>query len=302
MKNILFSKISDGYPTLTKQIFSLIHSILWAKNTNKKIILLDYFISENIKIPCNEVFDIDKLNKDLAQFEVVVLDKTTIEYKINALLFNDNNKIVDKSDKIDKIIDPPSTVKEIFINYSINGITFSETYPRMKMNTDINLYAYTYFTGWINEIDQDLFNTMIMNIEFKDYLKSKVKTGNIIHILNEELLVFSQKKNVNPIEYQTKLNNTYIHIINEHMNKNDEIILISNSKNDTIINFLNENKYNYKYEITDNSFKQIEILYYQCNIFVGNFNIETLIGDAYSYYLSNKIKCKKKIMLDITNL
>jgi len=301
MKNILFSKIMEGQ-TLTNQVFSFIHSILLAKNSNKKIILLDYFLNEKIKIPCKEVFNLDKLNSYLKKFDVVVLDKTDIDYKINAVLFNENNKIVDKTEGFDKCIDPPRNVKEIFINYSINDMTFSETYSNTKINTDINLYSYTYFTGWINEIDKDLFNTMLINIDFKDYLKSEVKTGNVIHILNEELIPFSLKKNVNPTEYQNILNNTYIHIINEFMNKNDEIILLSNSKNEAILNFLNENKYNYKYEIIDSSFKQIEPLYYQCNLFIGNFNIETLMGDAYSYYLSTKIKCKKKIMLDITNL
>ena len=299
MKNILFSKITtnknDG---LTEQVFSLINSIFIAKEQKKKVIILDSFKNENIPIPCFEVFELDALNNFLKEHDIFIIDKTCIDYKINALLYNQDNKVVDMTDNISKVINPPKNVTQVFINYTINNKTFSETYPRINLTTDIELYTYTYQHLDENIKKDKLFESILKNIDFKPYLKKVTNFDNIIHI-NEEIKKYA---GVNTGQYKYKLDQTYIHLIMEFMNKDETILLIGKSENQTVNDFLKENDYKYEVEILTDSFKEIELLHCECKTFVGNFDLEYLKGNAYSYYLSNKLKCEKKIMIDLYNL
>ena len=297
MKSIFFSKISTPENNgLAEQTFSLINSILIAKQQNKKVIILDSFKSDNIPIPSCEVFDLEKLNNFLKEHDILIVDKSCIDYKINAVFYNQDNKVVDITDKVKKVISPPQNVSEIFINYTINDKTISDTYPRMNLTTDIQLYTYNQVEANIQK--DKLFDSILTNIDFKPYLKKNMHFDNIIH-LNEE---YEKYAGVNIEEYKYKLDQTYIHIIEEFMNKQESVLLIGKSENQMVNDFLKEKDYNYEVDILTDSFKEIELLHYSCNTFVGNFDLENLKGNTYSYYLSKKLKCKKKIMIDLYNL
>jgi hypothetical protein len=295
MKSILFSKITTNENGLTEQVLSLVNSILSAKQQNKKVLILESFKNEHISIPCSEVFDLDSLNNFLKPYDILVLDKSCIDYKINAILYNQDNKVVDMTDKITKLICPPQNVSQVFINYTINHKTISDTYPRINLNTDIQLYTYHQVSANIQK--DKLFETILMSLDFKPYLKRVTCFDNIIH-LNDVYEPYSG----NIQEYKYKLDQTYIHIISEFMKKEETILLIGNSENQKVNDFLKENGYTYEVDILTDSFKEIELLHYTCNTFVGNFDLETLKGNTYSYYLSKKLKCKKKIMIDLYNL
>jgi hypothetical protein len=103
-------------------------------------------------------------------------------------------------------------------------------------------------------------------------------------------------------EYKYKLDQTYIHIITEFMNKDETILLIGKKENQLVNEFLKENNYKYEVDILTDSFKEIEILQYSCKTFIGNFDLDNLRGNLYSYYLSKKITSKKKVMIDLYNL
>ena len=87
MKSVLFSKISTENG-LIEQVLSLVNSIWSAKQYNKKVIILDSFKNDNIAIPCCEVIDLEHLNNFLKQKgeDILIVDKTCINYKINAIL------------------------------------------------------------------------------------------------------------------------------------------------------------------------------------------------------------------------
>ena len=141
-----------------------------------------------------------------------------------------------------------------------------------------------------------------MNIEFKPYLKKGegLHFDNIVHLHDEcEPYVGSS---LTMGEYKYKLDQTYIHLITEFMNKDEGILLIGKKENQMVNDFLKENNYKYEVDILTDSFKEIEILQYSCNTFIGNFDLDTLRGNLYSYYLSKKITCKKKVMIDLYNL
>ena len=298
MKSVLFSKITTLENNgLTEQVLSLINSILNAKEHNKKVVILHSFKNENIHIPCSEVFELEVLNNFLKPYDILVIDKSCIDYKINAVLYNQNNKVVDLTDKVTKIISPPENVSQVFINYTINNKTISDIYSRINITTDIQLYTYHHVVPNINK--NKLFDTILMNLDFKPYLKSICRHfDNIVH-LNEECEPYA---GLNIGEYKNKLDQTYIHLIREFMNKDESILLIGKSENQIVNDFLKENEYKYEVDIITDSFKEIEFLHYTCNVFVGNFDLENIKGNPYSYYLSKKMKCKKKIMLDLYNL
>jgi hypothetical protein len=297
MKSILFSKITTHENNdLTEQVFSLINSILLAKDQNKKVIILDSFKNENIPIPTSEVFELDILNNFLKEYDILVIDKTSIDYKINAVLYNQNNKVVDITDNVPNIIYPPQNVSQVFINYTINNKTISETYPSINLKTDINLYT---FQNVDSKIKNDkLFDSILKVIDFKPYLKKGSDFDNIIHI-NDDVEKYAGD---NIGEYKYNLDQTYIHLITEFMNKDESILLIGNSENQRVNDFLRDNQYKYDVDIVTDSFKEIELLHCTCKTFVGNFDLDNLKGNTYSYYLSKKIKCGKMIMIDLYNL
>jgi len=298
MKSVLFSKITTLENNhLTEQVLSLINSILNAKEQNKKVVILHSFKNENIPLPCSEVFDLDGLNNFLKQYDILVIDKSSIDYKINAVLYNQSNKVVDITDKVSKIISPPQNVSQVFINYTLNDKTISDIYPRINITTDIQLYTYQHVSANIK--NDKLFNTILMNIDFKPYLKGSSRHfDNIIH-LNEDCEPYA---GLNIREYKYKLDQTYIHLIKDFMKKDETILLIGNSENQMVNDFLKENEYTYEVDITTDSFKEIEFLHYTCNTLIGNFDLENLKGNPYSYYLSKKLKCKKKVMIDLYHL
>lgn len=241
MKSILFTSISRKNNELYEQVFSLINSVLMAKKTNKKVIVVDSFNSENIPIPFCEVFDLSGLNNLLKQLDIdiIVVDKTFIDYKINAVLYNQNNKIVDMTDKTkpNGQIIPPENVSQVFINYTINKKTISDTYLRTNITTDVHKQPYQYSEAVLSK--DNLFDVLIKGIDFKPYLKKGQSFDNIIHI---NLEYEKYRGNNNLEQYKNRLDETYIHLINEFMKKDETILLIGREENERVIDFLKKKR------------------------------------------------------------
>jgi hypothetical protein len=207
--------------------------------------------------------------------------------------------VTESSEKV-RVLSPPHNVSQVFINYTINNKTISDTYPRINLTTDIQSYTYQSVESTIKK--DKFFDTILMNIAFRPYLRicEGVRFDNIIHLHDEcEPYVGS---GLSIREYKYKLDQTYIHLITEFMNKDETILLIGKKENQMVNDFLKENNYKYEVDIITDSFKEIEILHYTCNTFIGNFDLDTLRGNPYSYYLSKKLNCKKHVMIDLYHL
>jgi len=110
--------------------------------------------------------------------------------------------------------------------------------------------------------------------------------------------------------YKNEVDNKFIDIFNKYIDKNDQTILLTYSKNDTVINYLKEN--NYSIFERDRSFMYcrelqaiIDLLIGDIcnNIFIGAWNIDTKSGSTFSYYLYKRIlKSKKTILIDLYNI
>ena len=75
------------------------------------------------------------------------------------------------------------------------------------------------------------------------------------------------------------------------MSETDENIIVSSSLSNGVIDFLNQNNYNYKFidKFFDDREKNaiVDLLVSKCcnNIFIGNFNIKNRNGSTFSYYI-----------------
>jgi len=103
-------------------------------------------------------------------------------------------------------------------------------------------------------------------------------------------------------DFKMTIENRYIELIERNIDIKDTTIILSSSFDNRVVDFLNENGYNYL--TSKNNFKYRElnaivdtIVSKKCNnILIGNFNMNKLNGSTFSYYikqtLENDIKYK----------
>jgi hypothetical protein len=130
MKNVLFIKLNTT--NINSYIISLINSIIYAINVNKKVIVFD-----------NIYIDLNITNDNLLKYNIRLIDKKTLQFKINAILYGERTNIIDitnmlinsqlfpSNSYVSKLIvnDPsPSFPKQLYYNYSINEIEYDEIY------------------------------------------------------------------------------------------------------------------------------------------------------------------------------
>jgi serine protease inhibitor ecotin len=110
-------------------------------------------------------------------------------------------------------------------------------------------------------------------------------------------------------EFQQYIENKYINLIKLYIDKNDHIIILSARIENKVIDFLNENGYSFSF--TEKHFNGreknaiVDLLVAKCcnNIFIGAFNMNTLTGSSFSYYVSNSISTDvRQIMIDLDRI
>ncbi len=130
MKNVLFIKLNTT--DINTYIISLINSIVYGINTNKKVIVFD-----------NIYIDLNITNEHLSKHNIRLIDKKELQFNINAILYGERTNIIDITDMlrnvqlfpsnsyVSKLIvnDPsPGFPKQLYYNYSINKIEYDEIY------------------------------------------------------------------------------------------------------------------------------------------------------------------------------
>jgi hypothetical protein len=148
-----------------------------------------------------------------------------------------------------------------------------------------------------------MFDNILTNITYHDdfIIKSesiineinKKKKVNIIHLRleNDAIIHWSKKNKMTHDVYLEHLENKYINLIKKYILKEDKTIILSSSASNRVIDFLNNDKYDYKF--IDKLFEDREknaiidlLISGSCNnIFIGNFNIQQHNGSSFSYYI-----------------
>jgi ribosomal protein S8 len=114
---------------------------------------------------------------------------------------------------------------------------------------------------------------------------------------------------MNEHEFRCFIENKYIELIKQHIDKNDETIILSSSSKNGVIDFFEREGYSYKF--TEKHFAGREknaivdlLISKRCNnIFIGNFNPVKLNGSSFSYFISKSLHNDvKEIMIDLDRI
>jgi hypothetical protein len=274
-----YSKIYSHGSGLTNQIFAMITSIIIAIYKKESIVVIRNFLDDFSK----EDYTIISNIIDLEQTNIYLFDKYGI------VLIDRHN--------IDSRIVSDNIVNEIIENKE---------------------YSYTF--SWINDINKDLFEDILMNIRFHPDFVEKAdsfiqeldsKKTNVIHLRVEDDAI-THWSNINHMledEFRCFIENKYIELIKQHIDKTDETIILSSSSKNGVIDFLEQEGYSYKF--TEKHFAGREknaiidlLISKRCNnIFIGNFNPVKLNGSSFSYFISKWLHNDvKEIMIDLDRI
>ena len=169
-----------------------------------------------------------------------------------------------------------------------------------------NPYHFAIFEDILTHIQ---YSTQLSNSSLITTRKlNKSNRINYVHLRVEPDAIthWSKKNGMEYNAFQQKLESTYIKLIQKYMNPLDDIIILSNSAINGVIDFLLRN--NYKVLIPEKCFKEREknaivdlLVSKKCNhVFLGCINNQILNGSTYSYYISKIIdKTVMKVGIDI---
>ena len=283
----------------------------------------------------NVDFNIESVIYGLNEKTVDITNEILQKYYINKRLF------IPIGTNLNDIKGDPfeCQVKKLVITYSINGHKFVDEYSEYIHNEiNINLENPILISNW-NQIDDCYVN----NKEFFDYLLKNIKFNNRLIKYSENALLIDSKdeykhlpvisfenKKINVIhlrverdmtghmlshnkmtqeEYDIYLQNKYIELIKKNFSKNDITFVLSYDLNNSVINFLKENKYEF-YVTKKNMFDGREkhaiidlLIGGKCNnYFIGNWNFDTRQGSTFSYLLYVRNNAVKNIFIDMYDI
>lgn len=325
-----YSKIGNLRAGFTNQIFAFITSIINAYKKGEKVVVVDNFLDDINKLtytPISKIFNINEINAFLQKkYNIIVIDKNDIQFEIISFKYGtnetnyidltdfikthyySNNKLfIDKHCSFNEMNGDPcfGVVKKFIMKYKINGYYIEEIYDEnLKSNIEINFDGpYIFNLGWLDSFNDNMFDKILTNITYNTdiVIKSELilnkinknKKINVIHLRleNDAILHWSKQNNITPNIYKEYLEKKYIDLIKKYLSETDENIIVSSSLSNGVIDFLNQNNYNYKFidKFFDDREKNaiVDLLVSKCcnNIFIGNFNIKNRNGSTFSYYI-----------------
>ena len=336
MTGIFFATITGINSGLTNQIFSLVIAIITAILRKNHTVVIGQFqpdiFDTSIKLrDCDEIFNLEETNKNLKENNIPVnlMCKSKLNYKLKSILYGSGDNIIDITEQSPSVIltgsynsikgDPsPGVVKQLCVNYLMNNKEFIDLYDETyNFNIHVKNVNNESSRGFVNKETKHLFDlilnclqykTCIDSVSFLPLLNSDEK-NNVIHLRLEDDSIqhWSRQNNLNPSIFKTQLEEKYIHMILHHSDKNIKTIIVG-SKQNKVIDFLQENNYNYIFYNLNLNGREINAIYdliqaSQCNeTFISNFNYKEFNGSSFSYYISAISKSKKIVAIDIDRI
>jgi hypothetical protein len=355
-ENIIFCKVGFPRTGLCNQLYNIANSmILAAVQDGAKVIILDDFIKDIYSletIPAKDVLNIEGTNKVLEKYNITLICKSDVKMTLDKVEYGLKDvNVVDTTQTIrdcfyrdnclyipqwtgfnDVVgIDPcPQMRKQIYVYYSLNGISFMKTFHERKLifNSPIEINFLDYSakpcnhkldesSPWLTRINRDdakelkpLFDSFLRDLRYQscfyekahDFLKdidlySKV---NVWHVRNEADAMehWGKLNNMTSSEYQTLYETKYINCVRKNINKSDvNIVLTSLKENNNIIETLKYEGYQiYVHSNIEHIGRELNglidmLIGTSCNqLFIGNFNPHTLQGSTFSYTLFNILR------------
>lgn len=259
-------------------------------------------------------------------------NRIDITKEIKESFLSNDRLFISKYVDFNKIRGDPSfgKRKKVILQYSVtsqeNEYTVQEEFDEILTEdivVDISNSDYIYHFMSLQDIYmtdfyhifEDILNHLHYSPLFTNYaLKkpvSKTNLTNVIHLRIEPDAITHWGR-INRMDYnsfQLKLESKYIELVQKYMNKDDEIIILSNSSVNGVIDFLIRN--NYKVTLSEKYFEDREknaivdlLVSKNCNhIFLGCINNHVLNGSSFSYYISKMLdKTVTKVGIDIDHI
>lgn len=223
-------------------------------------------------------------------------------------------------------------MKRLLVNYTVkykdtekyNSFFVEEFAGSLKEDLVINYNIHTaefILTELpLNQVDKHMFEFILKNVTFNEpYIHAAEEFINFINITNKKaskINVLHLRLENDIIEkwgkdkgenYISNLEDKYIEAIKQNIDKNDDTLILSYSLDNRVLAFLKDNEYKfYLKEKQINSGREINAMIdflmgkYCNNVFIGNFNENTLQGSCFSYYLINQLPSNvKKIHIEL---
>ena len=333
MNFISFAKKKMG---LTNQLFAISNGINQAIKNKCKVVVIDNFLSDfnsDTYTNISSILDLEKMNIYFKQrYNLILVDKYYFDFELlNVTYGSEDNKInitenikekyysnkklfINKNTNMNDIrYDPcPGVKKNIWFKYKLNNNIIIDKYME-HLNKNIDYTNENYIRicmGWPSK-EYNTFLDILLNITFnKNFFDisqrllsdiNLTKKVNLVHLKMEDDSInhYSKINKMSKEKVKEKLENKYIKLIKEYIDKNDTTIIVSSSFDNQVINFLNENQYNY-FTTKKKHFKYRElngivdfITSQQCNnVFIGGFNLDGNNGSTFSYYIYKSLETK----------
>lgn len=343
--NIYYLNLAQSHTGLCNQIFSLFATIIYAINNKINIIVVDKFLREinsnNYDLISN-IFDLDKLNNLLKDYNLIVIDSYVQNFKIKKVTYG-LNEINNDITELFNIIKKENII-QISNKDNLNDLFNGDPLPFHKKYLKINLEpSYEIILGeengyLIENLELDLnnilksdnfimtpnwsilkenitisnflfnnifFTTKFINIKNDFFNKYKQFSKiNIIHLrLESDIEFWASINNMNFNDFYIKLSNIYIDLIKEHIDTNDLTIILGYNVNNDVIEYLK--KYNYNYQLAEKNSLFLREENAIIDLLIG-FECNNLLigvsGSTFSLIIDNVIKNNKSILININDL
>lgn len=299
--------------------YAPIAEILNLEKTNQflekyNIALVDGNFTDNLNIitakyGCNDIFtDVTSVVKSFLTNNKLIIKK---EIDLNSI-FGDCHVNKAKILKIDFMLN----------NHNRFTMSFSEKNNFLTKDIDIDFSNknYTMIPSW-EPIDTpqhiNMTTDIYKNLTFHDVLiihsnQFIQKTGitgssivNIIHLrLEDDAISFwSYQNKLTKEDFKKRLSEKYIHLINTLIDKKDKTIILTYDTNNTVINFLKDNNYNYFiHDKIKNNNREVNAIIDIINSKYCNNVFISVCGSTFSWTIAKLIQPKLIEWIDINNI
>jgi hypothetical protein len=211
---------------------------------------------------------------------------------------------------------------KLIIDYSVNDYIFQGEFQDIINFPPSNKKSPEYPFAWIHSYDKSMFEKILDKIEFNNQFKVKAydfifkqpignQKINTLHLRIEDDMVKHLANHYKKDEayVRDKVYNKHIEIIKKYIPKKDLNIILSHSKSNPVITYMQDNGYNFKFCDKDpangreiNAIHDYLIGINSNNIFLGSFKSDFSLGSSFSICIYRKLRPGVKCILWDANI
>jgi hypothetical protein len=338
-----YVRIAEGFTGFTNQMIFLASAILSAKSHRSNVVVVQAFldtIHTSNYSPISQILNLEETNAFLKErYNVILADQFNLVFELVSVFYGIPSSFFDVTDFIlakclrnNRLVIPKEldfncirgdpcveTPKSILIRYKVNGHMFS-----LNVLSENRKGIIVLNTGGPSQLPKK-YPLDISFPEFDPILKSLVfspqmvenanrvisrmdsaRKINVLHLRMEPDAIahWSKQNHTSQSTFQLSLQKKYIDLIQKHMSPEDQLIVLSASFSNGVIDFLEKNHYQYRF--VDKFFQGreknaiVDLLVSRIcnNVYLGNG------GSTFSMYVSKMMDapCPTTVYINLNNL